>query len=65
MDCGIGLDRKSSFSFPGGGFGQNVIIFEVDMVSSVHVDNKKGHFNSCKRFNTRVRTYTDYRKKCI
>ena len=46
LDCGTGLDRKSSFSFPGGEFGQNVIIFEVDMGSSVHVDNKKGHFNS-------------------
>ena len=38
---GIGFDRKSSFSFPGGGFGQNVIIFGVDVSSSVHVDNKK------------------------
>ena len=38
---GIGFDRKSSFSFPGGGFGQNVIIFGVDMSSSSHVDNKK------------------------
>ena len=27
--------------FPSGGFGQNVIIFGVDMTSSVHVDNKK------------------------
>ena len=31
-DYGIGFDRKSSFSFPSGGFGQNVIIFGVDMV---------------------------------
>ena len=38
---GIGFDRKSSFSFPGGGFGQNVIIFEVDVSSSTHVNNKK------------------------
>ena len=38
---GIGFDRKSSFSFPSGGFGQNVKIFGVDMSSSVHVDNKK------------------------
>ena len=38
---GIGFDRKSSFSFPGGGMGQNVIIFGVDTSSSVHVDNKK------------------------
>ena len=38
---GIGFDRKSSFSFPGGGFGQNVLIFGVDMSSSAHIDNKK------------------------
>ena len=38
---GIGFDRKSSFSFPGGGFGQNVLIFGADMSSSVHIDNKK------------------------
>ena len=38
---GIGFDRKSSFSFPSGGFGQNVIIFGVDMSSSFHEDNKK------------------------
>ena len=37
---GIGFERKGSFSFPGSGFGQNVIIFGVDMSSSVHVDNK-------------------------
>ena len=60
---GIGFDIKSSFSFEGGGFGQNVIIFGAEMSSSVHVDNKKKrHFNSWKRSNTRVRTYTDCRK---
>ena len=37
---GIGFDRRSSFSFPGGGFGQNIIIFGVDMSSSPHIDNK-------------------------
>ena len=37
---GIGFDRKGSFSFPGGGFGQNVIICGVDINSSIHVDNK-------------------------
>ena len=40
---GIGFDRKSSFSFPRGGFGQNVIIFGVDMSFSAHIDNKKKH----------------------
>ena len=38
---GIGFDRRSSFSFPGGGFGQNVLIFVLDMSSSIHIDNKK------------------------
>ena len=38
---GIGFDRRSSFSFPGGGFGQTVLIFGVDMSSSAHIDNKK------------------------
>ena len=38
---GIGFDRKPSFSFPGGRFGQNVMIFGVDISPSAHVDNKK------------------------
>ena len=38
---GIGFDRKSSFSFHGSGFGQNVIIFGVDVSSSTHIDDKK------------------------
>ena len=38
---GIGFNRRSSFSFPGGGFGQNVLSFGVDMSSSAHIDNKK------------------------
>ena len=35
------VDRKSSFSFPSGGFGKNVIVYGVDMSFSVHVDKKK------------------------
>ena len=38
---GIGFDRRSSFSFPSGGFGQNVLIFGADMSTSIHIDNKK------------------------
>ena len=38
---GIGFDRHGSFSFPGIGLGRNKIVFEVDMSSSVHIDNKK------------------------
>ena len=37
---GIGFDRRSNFSFPRGGFCQNVLIFVADMSSS-HYDNKK------------------------
>ena len=38
---GIGFDRRSGFSFLGGGFGQNVLNFGVDMSFSAHIDNKK------------------------
>ena len=37
---GIGFDRRSSFSFTGGGFGQNVLIFGADVSTSIHIDNK-------------------------
>ena len=59
---GIGFDRKSSFSFRGGGFGQNISIFGVDMSSFAHIDNKKKHISSRKKINTRVRTYANFRK---
>ena len=38
---GIGFDRKGIFSFSDGGYGQNVLILEVDMSFSTHIDNKK------------------------
>ena len=38
---GIQFDRRSRLIFPGGGFGQNVLIFGEDMSSSAHIDNKK------------------------
>ena len=38
---GTEFDGHGSFLFPSGGFGQNVIIFGVNMSSSLHVDNKK------------------------
>ena len=38
---GTGFGRRSSFSFTGGGFGQNVLIFGADMSTSIHIDNKK------------------------
>ena len=41
---GIGFDRYGSFSFLGIGLGRNVIIFGVDMSSSVHMDNNKKRY---------------------
>ena len=38
--CGIGFDLKGNFLFSDGSFGQNIIIFRVDMSSSVHANNK-------------------------
>ena len=56
----IGFDRRGSFSFPGGGYSQNVLIFGVDMSSSAHIDNKeKRHVSLRNRANTRIRTYTN------
>ena len=48
---GIGFDRRSSYSCPGDGFGQNILIFGVGLSSSPHIDNKKRHFNSWKTTN--------------
>ena len=43
----IGLDGSGSFSLSDGiGFGKNVIIFGVDMSSSVNVNNKKIYLGS-------------------
>ena len=38
---GIGFDLSSGFSLPDGSTGKTVIIFVVNMGSSVHIDNKK------------------------
>ena len=63
---GNGFDRISGFSFPGGGFGQNVLIFVVDMSFSAHIDNKKKrHLSSPKRISTRIRTYFSGRKNVL
>ena len=42
---GNGFDGKGAFSHHSGGFGNNAIIFGVDISSSAH-DNKKKIFNS-------------------
>ena len=58
----VGFDRRGEFPFPGGGYGQNVIIFGEDMSFSAHIDNKKRHINIRNRSNTRIRKYFNYRK---
>ena len=40
ISCSVGFDSRSEFSLPDGTMAKNVIIFGVDMSSSVHVDNK-------------------------
>ena len=37
----LDLIQDQAFSFPRGGFGQNVLIFGADMSSSIHIDNKR------------------------
>ena len=37
---GTGLDSLSEISLPDGSVGKNIITFEVDMSSSVYIDNK-------------------------
>ena len=41
--CGIGFDSRSELSLTDGNIDKNVIIFWVDMSSSVHIDNKGKH----------------------
>ena len=62
---GIGFDRRSSFSFPSGGFGQNVLIFGADMSSSIHVDNKKKDILVLGRGPTQGLESTLTAEKCI
>ena len=38
---GMEFDSRSEFSLPDGSMGKNVIIYIVDVSSSVHIDNKK------------------------
>ena len=59
---GIGFDRRSSFSFLGGGFGQNILIFGAGMSSSAHIDNKIKDISFWSGTNARVRTYVNCRQ---
>ena len=60
---GIRFDRKSSFSFSSGGYGQNGLIFGADMSTSIHIDNKiKDILVTLKRSNARIREYFNCRE---
>ena len=59
---GIGFDRRGRFSFPGGGYCQNILIFGVDLSFSAHIDNKKRHISIRNRSNTKIRTYFNCKK---
>ena len=61
---GIGFERRSSFSFPGGGFGQNVVIFGVDMSVSAHIDNNKKDILIPGKGPTQGLEHTPTPKKC-
>ena len=63
---GIGFDRRESFSFPGGKFGQNLLILGVDMsFFCTHWIMRKRHISLRNRTNTRIRTYTNCRKNVL
>ena len=48
---GVGFDSRSEFSLIVGSIGKKVIIFGVDLSSSLHIDNKnKGFTQPKKRF---------------
>ena len=61
---GIGFERRSSFSFTGGGFGQNVLIFGADMSASIHIDNEKKDILVLRRGLTQGLESTLLQKKC-
>ena len=61
--CANGFDRKSSFSFPGGKFGQNVLIFGAYMSSSAHINNKKNDILVLGKGPTKVLEHTPTAEK--
>ena len=62
---GIGLDRWSSYSFPRGGFGQNVLIFGLNMSFSTHIDNNKKDILVLRKRLTQGLENTLTAEKCI
>ena len=61
---GTGFDKRSLFSHPSGGNGQNLIIFGVDMSSSTKIDSRKNVLILGKgpMHGLPIRTYAECRK---
>ena len=64
-EYGVGFDRRSLFSHPSGGNGQNVIIFRVDTSSSTKIDNRKKDILILGKGPTQGLEHTLSVKKCI
>ena len=63
-EYGIGFDSKGTFLFPDTSSGQNVIIFEADMSSSVHANNKVNNILVLgKDFTQEINDKTIYKEK--
>ena len=63
---GIGFGRSSVYLLPDGSFGRNVVIFGVDMNSSVYIDNKGKDIlilGKCPAEKMYSVNFTDHRKK--
>ena len=54
---GMEFDSRSEFSLPDGSMGKNVIIYIVDVSSSVHIDNKKKDILILGKCQTSIRWY--------
>ena len=62
-DYGMGFDSRSEISLPEGSIGKNVIIFGVDMSSSVHIDNKKKDIQFLIKVRRKDKVILRYQKK--
>ena len=62
---GIGFGRRSSFSFAGGGFGQTILTFGVDMSLPTHIDNKQKDILVLGKGPTQGLEHNLTEKKCI
>ena len=62
---GIGFDSKGEFIHPNVGYGNNLIIFGVDLSNSRHANNKTKRFNPWKRPCTKNKQYNNLCRKNV